>query len=67
MKCCTGVEAVSTRRDALEDPSSGQAGITLIWKAFVRGEKVMSISFVGREIGEVRSEAEAVVSSGGGR
>jgi amino acid transporter len=58
----TGVEAISNGITAFKEPRSRNAGITLIWMAFILGTLFMGISFLTREIKAVPSEMETVIS-----
>jgi amino acid transporter len=58
----TGVEAISNGITAFKEPRSRNAGITLIWMAFILGLLFLGISFLAREIHAVPSEAETVIS-----
>jgi amino acid transporter len=58
----TGVEAISNGITAFKEPRSRNAGITLIWMAFILGSLFIGISFLAREIGAVPSETETVIS-----
>ena len=58
----TGVEAISNGTTAFKEPRSRNAGITLIWMAFILGALFMGISFLTREIHAVPSEVETVIS-----
>lgn len=58
----TGVEAISNGTTAFKEPRSRNAGITLIWMAFILGLLFMGISFLTKEIHAVPSEAETVIS-----
>jgi amino acid transporter len=58
----TGVEAISNGTTAFREPRSRNAGITLIWMAFILALLFLGISFLTREIGAVPSEAETVIS-----
>lgn len=58
----TGVEAISNGITAFKEPRSRNAGITLIWMAFILGLLFMGISFLTRAIQAVPSEAETVIS-----
>src|SRR5215207_3731666 len=58
----TGVEAISNGITAFKEPRSRNAGITLIWMAFILGFLFMGISFLAREAHTVPSEAETVIS-----
>jgi len=58
----TGVEAISNGTTAFKEPRSRNAGITLIWMAFILALLFMGISFLAREVHAVPSEAETVIS-----
>lgn len=58
----TGVEAISNGITAFKEPRSRNAGITLIWMAFILGLLFMGISFLAREVQAVPSESETVIS-----
>jgi amino acid transporter len=58
----TGVEAISNGITAFKEPRSRNAGITLIWMAFVLGILFLGISFLTRQVHAVPSEAETVIS-----
>src|SRR5215211_5493434 len=58
----TGVEAISNGITAFKEPRSRNAGITLIWMAFILGLLFMGISYLTKEIHAVPSEAETVIS-----
>lgn len=58
----TGVEAISNGITAFKEPRSRNAGITLIWMAFILGALFMGISFLARQTHAVPSEAETVIS-----
>src|SRR5215208_4094439 len=58
----TGVEAISNGITAFKEPRSRNAGITLIWMAFILGILFLGISFLAREIRAIPSEAETVIS-----
>jgi len=58
----TGVEAISNGTTAFKEPRSRNAGITLIWMAFILGILFMGISFLTRAIKAVPSETETVIS-----
>ncbi|HET9589788.1 MAG TPA: APC family permease [Anaerolineales bacterium] len=58
----TGVEAISNGITAFKEPRSRNAGVTLIWMAFILGLLFLGISFLAREIHAVPSEAETVIS-----
>ncbi len=58
----TGVEAISNGITAFKKPRSRNAGITLIWMAFILGILFLGISFLTRQIRAVPSETETVIS-----
>jgi amino acid transporter len=58
----TGVEAISNGITAFKEPRSRNAGVTLLWMAFILGVLFMGISFLTREINAVPSESETVIS-----
>ena len=58
----TGIEAISNGITAFKEPRSRNAGITLIWMAFILGILFLGISFLAREIHTIPSEAETVIS-----
>jgi amino acid transporter len=58
----TGVEAISNGITAFKEPRSRNAGITLIWMAFILGFLFMGISFLTRQVQAVPSETETVIS-----
>lgn len=58
----TGVEAISNGITAFKEPRSRNAGVTLIWMAFILGALFMGISFLAREIHAAPSEMETVIS-----
>jgi amino acid transporter len=58
----TGVEAISNGITAFKEPRSRNAGITLIWMAFILGSLFLGISFLTRSIGAVPSDTETVIS-----
>jgi len=58
----TGVEAISNGTTAFKEPRSRNAGITLIWMAFILGALFLGISFIARAVHAVPSEAETVIS-----
>ena len=58
----TGVEAISNGITAFKEPRSKNAGITLIWMAFILGSLFLGISFLTREIRAVPSEEVTVIS-----
>ena len=58
----TGVEAISNGITAFKEPRSRNAGITLIWMAFILGALFMGISFLTKTVQAVPSETETVIS-----
>ena len=58
----TGIEAISNGITAFKEPRSKNAGITLVWMAFILGSLFLSISFISSRIGAVPSEMETVIS-----
>jgi len=58
----TGVEAISNGITAFKEPRSRNAGVTLIWMAFILGFLFIGISFLAKQIHAVPSEVETVVS-----
>jgi amino acid transporter len=58
----TGVEAISNGITAFKEPKSRNAGITLIWMAFILGGIFLGISFLTRHVHAVPSETETVIS-----
>lgn len=58
----TGVEAISNGITAFKEPRSRNAGITLIWMAFILGFLFIGISFLTKQIQAVPSETETVIS-----
>lgn len=58
----TGVEAISNGITAFKEPRSRNAGITLIWMAFILGSLFLGISYLTGHIHAVPSETETVIS-----
>jgi len=58
----TGIEAITNGITAFKEPRSRNAGITLIWMAFILGSLFLGISFLTRQIHAVPSETETVIS-----
>lgn len=58
----TGVEAISNGITAFKEPRTKNAGITLIWMAFILGSLFLGISYLGKEIHVIPSESETVIS-----
>jgi hypothetical protein len=56
------VEAISNGTTAFKEPRSRNAGITLIWMAFILGVLFLGISYLTRAIQAVPSEEETVIS-----
>jgi amino acid transporter len=58
----TGIEAISNGITAFKEPRSRNAGITLIWMAFILSSLFLAISFLSGHIGAIPSEEETVIS-----
>ncbi|MEW6402356.1 MAG: APC family permease, partial [Chloroflexota bacterium] len=58
----TGVEAISNGITAFKEPRSRNAGITLVWMAFILGSFFLGISYLAKEIAVIPSESETVIS-----
>ncbi len=58
----TGVEAISNGVTAFREPRSRNAGITLVWMAFILGSLFLAITFLATRIGAVPAETETVIS-----
>ena len=58
----TGVEAISNGVTAFKEPRSKNAGITLIWMAFILGFFLIGITFLAYQIKAIPSETETVIS-----
>jgi len=58
----TGVEAISNGITAFKKPRSQNAGITLIFMAFILGILFLGISYLTRSIHAIPSETETVIS-----
>jgi len=58
----TGIEAISNGITAFKEPRSRNAGITLIWMAFILATLFLSISFLANHVGAIPSETETVIS-----
>jgi len=58
----TGIEAISNGITAFKEPRSKNAGITLIWMAFILASLFLGISFLTGKISAVPSEIETVIS-----
>lgn len=58
----TGIEAISNGITAFKEPRSRNAGITLIWMAFILATLFLGISFLVTHIGATPSETETVIS-----
>jgi len=61
----TGIEAISNGITAFKEPRSRNAGITLIWMAFILGSLFLGISFLSSQIHAIPSEFETVISQMG--
>jgi len=58
----TGIEAISNGITAFKEPRSKNAGITLIWMAFILSSFFLGISFLAGRSGATPSEYETVIS-----
>lgn len=58
----TGIEAISNGITAFKEPRSKNAGITLIWMAFILSSLFLGISFLAGHSGAIPSEKETVIS-----
>lgn len=58
----TGVEAISNGITAFKEPRSRNAGITLIWMAFILGVLLLSITFLSIQVHAVPAESETIIS-----
>ncbi len=58
----TGVEAISNGITAFKEPRSRNAGITLIIMAFILGSMMLSITYLGNQVGVMPSEEETFIS-----
>lgn len=58
----TGIEAISNGITAFKEPRSKNAGITLVWMAFILASLFLGISFLTVKISAVPSEFETVIS-----
>lgn len=58
----TGIEAISNGITAFKEPRSKNAGITLIWMAFILSSFFLGISYLAGHIGAIPSEEETVIS-----
>ena len=58
----TGIEAISNGITAFKEPRSRNAGITLIWMAFILGAFFLGITFLAGHIHAIPSEEETVIS-----
>src|SRR5574341_972380 len=58
----TGIEAISNGITAFKEPRSKNAGITLIWMAFILSTLFLGISFLSNKISAVPSEEETLIS-----
>ena len=58
----TGVEAISNGITAFKEPRSRNAGVTLIWMAFILGSLLLGVTVLAVHIGAVPSDAETLIS-----
>ncbi len=58
----TGVEAISNGITAFKEPRSKNAGITLVWMAFILGSMMLGITFLSNHVGALPSEEETLIS-----
>jgi amino acid transporter len=58
----TGIEAISNGITAFKEPRSKNAGITLIWMAFILASLFLGISFLTVQVDAVPSHFETVIS-----
>ncbi|MHC1781761.1 MAG: APC family permease [Anaerolineaceae bacterium] len=58
----TGVEAISNGITAFKEPSSKNAGITLIWMAGILGSLLLGTTFLATQIHALPAESETVIS-----
>jgi len=58
----TGIEAISNGVTAFKEPRSRNAGITLIWMAFILATLFLGITFLSTQIQAIPSEEETVIS-----
>jgi amino acid transporter len=58
----TGIEAISNGITAFKEPRSKNAGLTLVWMAFILASLFLGISFLTGQIAAVPSESETVIS-----
>ena len=58
----TGVEAISNGIPAFREPRSRNAGITLVWMAFILGTLFLAITYLATRIGALPAETETVIS-----
>ena len=56
------MEAISNGITAFKEPRSKNAGLTLIWMAFILGSLLLAITFLSRHIGAIPSEGETIIS-----
>lgn len=58
----TGIEAISNGITAFQEPKPKNAGITLVWMAFILGSLLLGLTVLATHIQAVPSNAETVVS-----
>jgi hypothetical protein len=58
----TGIEAIANGITAFKEPRSRNAGIVLVWMAFILATLFLGISFLAGNIAAVPSEGETVIS-----
>lgn len=58
----TGIEAISNGITAFKEPRSRNAGITLVWMAFILATLFLGITYISGQIGAIPSEEETVIS-----
>lgn len=58
----TGIEAISNGVTAFREPRSRNAGITLIWMAFILAALFLGITYLSGQIHAIPSEEETVIS-----
>jgi amino acid transporter len=58
----TGVEAISNGITAFKEPSSHNAGVTLLWMAGILGAMLLGITFLANQIHAIPAESETIIS-----
>jgi amino acid transporter len=58
----TGVEAISNGITAFKEPSSRNAGVTLMWMAGILGSMLLGITFLSTQIHAMPAESETIIS-----